>query len=385
MKIAVLLACCLAVEILCAQEVRRALPVQPVPPTADNDLARFLAGVPVAESSTLAPLQKDPAYGQYVKELARLSNHYDRNYFSKIREWGAAELAPRIAMNRPVYYFFGGPDAVSVMAFFPDAPVYLLGGLEPVGSIAPPLSLSPGELYASLENLRKSMEVILSYGHFITKDMKAELDRTAFRGVLPVIYSFIVMAGGEIVSTSYVGVRPDGRLEEFGNAYPVQKSAKPGVKIVFRRGPGAAEQALYYVSANVANDGLGAGSVLKWAGSFGTGNVYLKAASYLMHEEYFSKIRDFLLSHADGILQDDSGIPLRFFRDGNWRLWFFGSYSGTLEIFSKYHQADLQSAFRGPVAALPFGTGYKWRPGESNLMLAVKQQAPRAEPVTAPY
>ena len=122
------------------------------------------------------------------------------------------------------------------------------------------------------------------------------------------------------------------------------------------------------------------GAVLKWASGFGTGNVYLKAASYLLHESYFSRIRSFLLDQGASVLQDDSGIPLRFFRNGGWRLWFFGNYSGTLDIFKRYYQGDLQAAFATPGTAvpLPFGTGYKWRIGESNLLLAVKQRVPAA-------
>lgn len=402
---------------LCAQEVRRAEPVQVLPeiqtqpprqqtpqsaqspepvqdpaPTpsqaqspavAENDLARFLAGVPLPDNSPLAALQDSRDYKEHVKALAVLSRRYDENYFSKMRAWSAAELTPRIPMNRPVYYFFGGPDAVSAMALFPEAPAYILGGLEPVGVIAPPLTLTPEALAESLANLRKSMEVILSYGHFITKDMKTELDRTDFRGVLPVMYAFIAMTGGEIVSASYIGVSPDGGMRDYGYTYTGGKNMLPGIKIVFRRSPGADPQALLYVAANVADDELKANDgVLKWAGGFGGGNVYLKAASHLMHEPYFSRIRTFLLTKGAAVLQDDSGIPFRFFQDGNWRCWFFGMYTGTLDIFKEYHQADLQAAFSaaGTTLPLPFGTGYKWRKGESNLMLAVRQQAPRAEP-----
>ena len=99
-----------------------------------------------------------------------------------------------------------------------------------------------------------------------------------------------------------------------------------------------------------------------------------------MHEPYFSKVRNFLLQDSGSILQDDSGIPLRYFLDGQWRCYFFGRYSGTLDIFKKYSQADCQQAFANGAGELPFGTGYKWRLGESNLMLGVKQEAPRALP-----
>lgn len=362
-----------------AQEVRRALPV-----TAEarpDELAKFLAGIPLPEGAALAPLQKSPDYAAHVKELAKLTRHYDKQYFSRMRAWSAAELAPRIAMNRPLIYFFGGPDAVSPLALFPDAPVYLLGGLESVGEIAAPQTLTPEALAEAMKNIRESADVILAYGHFITKDMKTELDRTAFRGVLPLMYTFIALTGGEVVGAEYVGVKRDGALAVVAGE---TKGLLPGVKVTFRRAPGAGEQVMYYVQANVADDVLKTNdAVLKWAGSFGQGNVYLKAASYLMHETYFSRIRNFLLTNGAVVLQDDSGIPFRYFQDGNWRCWLFGKYSGTLEIFAKYHQPDLAGVFSSPGAAveLPFGTGYKWRMGQSNLLLAVRQQVPRAEPV----
>lgn len=363
-----------------AQEVRRALPL--AAEARPNEVARFLAGVPLSDDSELAQIQREPGYAEHVKALARLTKHYDQHYFSKMRSWSAAELAPRIAMNRPVYYFFGGPDAVSALALYPDAPVYILGGLESVGSIAAPQTLTPEAVAEGLANLRQSVNVILSYGHFITKDMKAELDRTAFRGVLPLLYTFVVLTGGEVVRSEFVGIRRDGSL------VPTNGEAKgvlPGVKITFRRAPGAAEQLIYYVQANVADDALKSqgGAVLAWAGGFGQGNVYLKAASYLMHESYFSRIRAFLLGKGLSVLQDDSGIPFRFFQDGSWRVWLFGRYNGTLDLFKQYHQPDMAEVFASSRAAveLPFGTGYKWKVGESNLLLAIRQQVPRAEPV----
>jgi hypothetical protein len=245
--------------------------------------------------------------------------------------------------------------------------------------------LPPEEVAVGLENLRRSAEVILSFGHFITKDMKAELDRTAFRGVLPLIYMFIALTGGEIVSTRYIAIVGGGAVQEVGSESIQPKGQLPGVRVDFRGRGRSDVQTLIYVQANVADDYLKShGSLLQWAASHGAGNVYLKAASYLLHEPYFSRIRSFLLNSAISVLQDDSGIPFRFFRDGRWQLWFFGTYSGTLDIFAKYYQSDLQAAYSTPgvAAPLPFGTGYKWRLGESNLMLAVKQQA--QAPASAP-
>lgn len=359
------------------REIRRAVPVEP----GADERAKFLAGVPLPEGAALAPLQNSPDYAAHVKALAELSQHYDKFYFSKMRAWSARELAPRLPTNAPVYYFFGGPDAVSVLALFPDAPVYILSGLEKVGGIPDPSTLTPESLTQGLANLRESVKVVLSYGHFITKDMKTELDQSAFRGVLPLLSTFIAFTGGEILRVEPIGVKPDGTL-----AAPDTETSGailPGVKITFRRAPEAREQVLYYVRADASDGALQANdAILKWAGRFGPGIVYLKAASYLLHEEYFSRIRKFLLSHGQAVLQDDSGIPFRFFEKGPWRYWLFGTYSETLDIFKKYRQPDLDRAFSRPGAAaeLPFGTGYKWREGESNLLLALRIPARSAQP-----
>ena len=165
-----------------------------------------------------------------------------------------------------------------------------------MGSILAPNTLAPEAVAYALANLRRSAEVILSFGHFITKDMKAELDRTAFRGVLPLIYMFIAFTGGEIVSTRYVGMVGEGTLQEYG------KRISSGRRGISPRGsnrisrPRAQRRAdPYYVQATSPTTALKSkGSLLQWAGSFGSGNVYLKAASYLLHESVFSRIRSFL-------------------------------------------------------------------------------------------
>ena len=366
------------------QEVRRAIAVGGQP-AADNDLARFLAGLPVDPASPLSSLQAGRAYAAHTDALGRLWRRYNEHYFSPMRLWSAIELAPRIPQRIPVLYFFGGPDAINAMALYPDAPVYILGGLEPVGAIPNPTTLDPAAIEQGLQNLEKSVEVVLSYGHFITKDMKAEFEKSVFQGVMPVLYTFIALSGGEVIQGSYIGIGPGGALQELGTNYGGAKGLKPGIRIVFRKGANAVPQTLYYVQANLADDALRDRSVLQWVSGFGKPNVYLKAASYLMHESSFSTIRSFLLDDAVSILQDDSGIPLRYFDGGRWRLYFFGRYSGVLDIFTKYHQPALQSAFQTAGAGeLPFGTGYKWRKGESNLTLAVGQAPPRAEAVGVP-
>ena len=366
------------------QEVRQALPAEDRVSSWDAR-AKFLAGIALAPEEPLAKLQEQSAYRTNSAAFEKTWARYNEHYFSPMRVWSAAELAPKISMTAPVYYFFGGPDVISPLAFFPDAPVFILGGLEPVGSVPCPNSLPPQRLSAALESLRKSTDVILSFGFFITKDMRAELEAGEFKGVTPIMLVFLAVSGCEVLDVSYFGVKADGSSEEYGAEARQSKGVLPGVKITFRKSALSAPQRIHYVQANVADDALHSdGGLLRWAESFGPGNVYLKAASYLLHESYFSKIRGFLLSQGRSVLQDDSGIPFSFFQNGEWRVWFFGTYTAPLDLFKKCRQPKLAEAFRTSGVPLAFGTGYKWRLGQSNLLLAVKQEPPKAEPVSAP-
>jgi hypothetical protein len=116
---------------------------------------------------------------------------------------------------------------------------------------------------------------------------------------------------------------------------PKGKASTHGVKIVFF-GPGGAEQTLYYFETNLANEGIKANpGFLKFCDQLGTAHSLVKAASYLMHLEDFSSARNFLLEHSAAILEDDSGVPLKYFDSSKWLLRFFGSYPGPIALSLK--------------------------------------------------
>lgn len=352
----------------------------PVPASTANDQARFLSGLRVDPSSPLAPIQSQGFYLDHARAYSTSWKRFDENYFSKMRSWAAAEVIPRTGVPRAVFYLFGGPDFINVFALFPDAEMYILGGLEPVGSIVPPERLTPEQIQAGLANLRQSTSVTLNFSHFITKDMKVELEQTEFKGVLPILLSFVALGGGRIESLGFFGIDARGNVlaMETGAAAP---GFLPGVRIVFRRSAELPPQTLVYVKADLSDGGVKSNpGLLTWMKQAAPAVSYLKAASFLLHEPYFSQTRSFLLESSSAILQDDSGIPVRAFLPGDWQLVFFGHYSGVLGIFEKYFQPDLEKMFQmgENVFGLPFGTGYKWKQEESSLMLAVRKRVPAA-------
>jgi hypothetical protein len=227
--------------------------------------------------------------------------------------------------------------------------------------------LPKGALPAGLANLRKSLNAVLSFSFFITKDMKADLKQNQLGGTLPVLYVFLARAGCRLETVEFVGLDKEGAITQ-------AKASTHGVKIVFF-GPSGVEQTLYYFETNLANYAMKVNpGFIKFCEQLGTVRSFVKAASYLMHLEEFGDARNFLLEHSAAILQDDSGIPLKDFDSSKWMLRFFGSYTGPIEIFKKFYQRDLAAAYVSSNAPpLTFSFGYRWHPRECSLILATHQ------------
>ncbi|MDX1904291.1 MAG: hypothetical protein SFU27_09045, partial [Thermonemataceae bacterium] len=141
-------------------------------------------------------------------------------------------------------------------------------------------------------------------------------------------------------------------------------------------------RSITYYSVNIADEGLSnRPEFKKYLESLDITVTYLKAASYLMYsveaigKNYnFKDIRDVILKNSQYVVQDDSGMPLYNFPDNKWDKTFFGVYAGPISLFSNRYQTAMREAFKNKdkVKPLPFGIGYQFREGSSNLMLAKK-------------
>lgn len=353
--------------------------VRAVSPT---ELGAFLAGRALPPDSALAPLQQSEEYKDHARLYAAQWFRYDDRYFAPMRAWAGTELVMRIGPSQQVTYLFGGPDLISAMALFPEARSYVLGGLEPVGKLMNPLELAPEQLHASLAALRKSTEVIMSFNHFITKDMKTDLQSSAFQGVFPIMLVFLSFTDTRIESAERLSLMPDGGLVP-----GEQEGGQAALRIVFRPAPLVPPAEALYVQADLSDGALKKNpAILDWLGLRGPSTGYLKAASYLPHSGSFSRVRNFLLENCTAIVQDDSGIPLAAYKSAGWRVICFGNYNSPLEIFAKHDQPALREIYSsGSAFPLPFGFGYRWQRGESTLMLALPpHHVPRALPVISP-
>jgi len=345
----------------------RALPIVAGP----NDIARFLAGMPVPENSPLAPLTRDPAWQEHSAFFEKEFTKLNLRELGKLHAWEETYFPEATQPIPVVFYMFSGPDLLYVDQFFPKASVYVLCGKESMGP--PPDPLRIANLSGALGNLENAMKSSLATTYFITKDMKIDLQQQNLNGVLPILYVFLARADKSIRNVTFGSLSSNGAFQE---SAPGKKGGSiPGVRINYTDNQSGDSQTLYYFTTDISDGGIKSNpGFLKFCERFGTGSSFLKSSSYLMFEEGFATIRNFILEHSNRIVQDDSGIPLAYFNPGKWNLRLFGNYLGPIELFKQHYQAKLQELFAqsGP-PPLDFGFGYRWNYKEANLMVAERK------------
>jgi len=263
---------------------------------------------------------------------------------------------------------FSGPDFLYVDQFFPNASVYVLCGKESMGPPPDPLRIQ--NLSGALGNLENAMKSSLNTTYFITKHMKIDLQQQNLNGVLPILYVFLVRGDKSITNVTLGSLNSNGSFEEFA---PGKKGGStPGVRIRYTDNQSGNSQTLYYFTTDISDGGIkSAPGFLKFCQRLGSGSSFLKSSSYLMFEQGFATIREFILGHSNRIVQDDSGIPLAYFDPNKWNLRLFGVYLGPIDLFKQHYQPRLQEVFRqGNPPPLDFGFGYRWNYKEANLLVA---------------
>ncbi|MDX2205881.1 MAG: hypothetical protein NW223_24235 [Hyphomicrobiaceae bacterium] len=349
----------LAVAVMASATVARSADATP------NDTARFLAGLPVSPDSPLAPLTKEREWVEHARIFDSIWADQEKRQLSKIREWSAATLTNR---RDTLYYFFSGPDFMYADAFFPGAKTYLMAGLELPGRVPDISKLRRGSVASELSRVRTALRTLFSHSYFITSEMGSDLSRTQLSGTLPILYVFLARTGKTIKEASLVSITSDGKLVPSADNEP--RGTPKGVQIVFT-GPEGKEQSIYYFSTNLANNGVASSGFLKWCETFGTGDGFVKSASYLMHNNEFSAVREFLMKSAARILQDDTGIPLRFL-EPSYEVQPYGTYIGPIPVFAGQYQAKMRELFaKGKPPPITFSYGYRYR--QSHVLVATRK------------
>jgi hypothetical protein len=345
-----------------------------------NDWARYFAGLPPLPESKLDSLDYRSETKTHQAFFSKAWEWKEQKLLTPLSQWAKSELAEERQKAQTVFYPFSGPDFMTIHTLYPNAERYVLIGLESEGQIPPLEQIKKQLLPATLDNLRIALNDILNYSFFKTNDMRVELNRYQIRGTLPILLAFIARKGNTVLNIEHIQINREGKIEPSSpeTKQLPEDSVVTGVQIKFRATDNAAAQTLEYFSANISNTYIkklrGMTAFLE---SLKPTYTYLKSASYLMHAHHFSAIRNIVLDVSQSLLQDDSGIALRYFDKSRWELMFYGTYTSPIPLFASRYQADLRKIYdrKEGVRPLPFGIGYQFREGTSNLMLARKKNS----------
>jgi hypothetical protein len=341
--------------------------------------AALIAGIHAPQSS-LASFENRPGWSEFAGYFDRNWEKYEKKQLAPMKEWAAKELAEPIATGDVVFYPFSGPDYVNPSILFPRARTYILVALEPVGEIPDFEALSEKDFDSFFANLQTSLHDLLSIDYFISDHMHTAMRGKELKGVLPMLMFFLAREKARILDVEYWSMEPDGTIRERpafekGKAGPA--GAIPGIKILFENPDSQGkQQTLYYFRVNLYNPTFQKnGHFMPFLKSFGPLITFMKSASYVMFDPQVSIARQFVLDQSRYVLQEDSGIPFKYFDHSVWALQFYGVYKPPISFFKYAHQADLASAYASgrDIKPLPFGIGYHYKAGTANLLLATRK------------
>ena len=340
-----------------------------------DDVARFLAGMPGRPGSPFLNLEKEPAWTRHSQELDRSWNRLETGSMPAMHAFQNSELGSPAVTSARVFYPFSGPDTLMMTVFFPHAPVYVMVGLEPAGSLPKPAQLEKKNLDQYLAEMRSTIASELGKSFFVTRQMDRQFRGQVTDGLCLPILELLVRSGHSILGFRSVRLDDNGQIiERAANYHAPGVIGNKGLEIEFRTESDQSVHKLFYFSVNLSDTRMKMNPPFRtFLATLQGATGFLKATSYMMHKPEFSIIREHLLSRSGAMLQDDSGIPYHFYAPPNWKVQLYGQYDRPYGSFKWQQQPDLKKAYQTAAPKpLTFRIGYGYGKVESNLLFATR-------------
>jgi hypothetical protein len=334
-----------------------------------DETAAFLAGTDIRKDSPLHPLTQDDRYRAYRQNINEMWERFKTRNLKNMESWRRKHVAD--GGTGLVMYPFSGPDILNALAFFPAADEYIMIGLELPGTVPDPLRAPRDAVYTELFRVRNALRTILDLNLFRTSEMKADFNAGSFSNIAGIMMFFLARYDYRILDVKKTFIDHGGNVR-YGEPPPGGMAA-PGVEFTFRKRAGSPVKTARFFSVDLSDGSLtlhrGFSSFLSRQNGFIT---FIKSASYLLSYDNFRILRAYLLAGSRYLLQEDSGIPYKYFAGNEWKISFYGTYR-VLAMFANRMQRDLDEAMRQKSAGpLPFDFGYGFVPEKSNIMIAEK-------------
>jgi len=325
--------------------------------TSLTAIAEIIAGIRPADTSGANAVVQTQAWKNHATVIDSLFSAAERRNLKFMRQWSASELPEGKDTSATLFYAFSGPDYLYANTFYPAAKRYVLFGLEPVGKI--PVFDASKNHQLFFDNIRRSLKSSLALNFFITKDMSGDLRSSEYNGVTSIIMLYAAYTGHKIKDIQYVIADTTGKLIQCPyDSLRLRKETK-GVQFHLIDSLGHNKEVVYF-SFNAMDGEIEKTSIFPFFKSL-SGNIFgmLKAASYLMHYDSFSQIRNLYLSKVTTLLSDDTGLAWKTFIKTFPKHHLYGKYSDPVSMFTYISLKDLKAAYDSiPVKPMSFHYGY---------------------------
>jgi hypothetical protein len=248
-------------------------------------------------------------------------------------------------------------------------------GLEPSGTLPEVAGIAGKDLPKYLAEMRETVASELGRSFFITRQMDQQMRGQITDGVLLPILHLLVRTDHTILGFRYVRIDENGEIIARDRDYHAStRFGNKGIEIEFRSDADHSIHQLDYFTVNLSDARLAEDQpFLKYISHLHGSTTLLKATSYMTHRRDFSLIRDQVLANSAHILQDDSGLPFRYFQSDAWKVQLYGDYARPYGSFRWLEQKDLRLAYQASeVKPLTLHVGYGYSRIASNLLYATR-------------
>lgn len=363
-----------------------------------DEVASYLAGVPLDENNRFLPLTSLNYYKNYSRSIDKAWGKITSNYINHVTEW-SKEFIPDSHKENTSLYLLSGADFINLYHFYPKSNRYIMVGLETPGYINDPILFKPEELKNAFYTLDASLNQISTQNYFTTILMEKKFANKYFPGVAPVLLVFLKRIGFQIDELQRISITPDGIIKEIKSEEVKDvPDAYQGVRIIFHSKDNPRFRELIFLKFFVSPNSMEPTSVEgKFFSKQKKLNLIMKSAIYLMHMEKYKNFIQSILSKTEIVSEDDSGIPVRYFQKEDWNIDVFGSYTKRLSIryvpkeanmfksekgnirteSQKFTQEDLKEIYETSAKPLRFKYGYggAFRGTARNNLILLRRRA----------
>ena len=337
----------------------------------------FLSGkLQADENSKLGKLTRTSFYATFRQRITKHWEQYNKEIQDPFIEWKNKNVPE--PKSKVVFYPFSGPDFPNAYTIYPKATTYIMIGLE-AGGFEPDFeSMNENQISRGLYELNGSLDTISRLNYFMTNSMKQDVSKSVFRGTAPVFLAYFGFLKVKPYSIKNFRLNDNGEIiyltKEEIKTNPNYREGLISLDIDFIDPVDGTKKKLYFLSTNISNFGLKANpGTMKFLGKFGTFASTFKAASFLLHYDSFTDMKEFILKNSELMVMDDTGPPVKDLAT-NFNIKVFGRYTRPIGLWPEKVQKDLQKIHEDQKPEkVKFKYGYGTADKQQHIMVVTRK------------